>query len=475
MTNFETENMNIVGRLEEQRILSQALLDKEPQLIAVYGRRRIGKTYLIKSFFENRIKFVSLIGNKRLKTQHLLLQFRDVLLSSGLSKISLPIPNNWNEAFKLLSVVLENSSEPVAIFIDEVPWFDKAKSNFLGEFEHFWNSYGSSKENLKIILCGSATSWMLKKLIYNKAGLHNRFTTRINLKPFSLEETKEFITNNGIRLSERHILELYLAIGGVAEYLKWIKQSDSSVKIIEDLCFRSSGNLYTEYEALIPALFTESTKYDRLIEALSRKTFGLTFSELESGSIKGTTLKRMLSELELNSFISSYSPYGWGKLKLFRLTDPYLLFYHKWIKPVGKSGIVLPEHYWMQTFNSQSFRTWMGYSYETFCFTHVEYILKRLGISGMKVKASVWRSKKTKDGAQVDLVLERADRIINLCEIKYSSIDFIFDDKVEQELYRKLSIFKEENKIKYEVIPVLIASSKVINKNSTIEAIQEFR
>ncbi len=466
----------VVGRKEEQLILSKVLWNQEAQLVAVYGRRRIGKTFLIKSFFADKIKSINLIGSKRLKNKDLLSHFRDSIVTAGLVNTELPTPNNWNDAFKLLRLVLETNSDQILIFIDEVPWFERPKSNFIGEFEHFWNSYATNRENLKIILCGSATSWMLKKLIYNKEGLHNRFTARINLKPFSIQEANEFLLSKSIKLTSKNLLELYLSIGGIAEYLKWIDKANSSAVIINDLCFKTSGNLFEEYESLVPALFSDPEKYNRLILALTKKTQGSTFKELEqlSGVAKGTTLARMLTELELNSFVTAYTPYSWGNVKLYRLTDPYLIFYHKWIQSIKKQGVPVPENYWMQTFNSQSFRIWTGYSYETFCFTHISDILKQIGISGMRVKPSIWRSKLSKQGAQIDLVLERADHIINLCEIKFHTQPIVLDDKLENELMRKVSIFQEETKSKTEIVPLLISASEVINKGSSIMFIDKF-
>lgn len=471
--------LSIVAREKEQQILQTAFENEAPQLIAVYGRRRIGKTYLINSFFSGKLRSINLIGSKRLNTASLLKHFQDAILQSGISDHAVPLPQDWNDAFRLLKLILKGYSEPLLLFIDEVPWFDKPRSNFLGEFEHFWNTWAAQKNNLKIVLCGSASSWMLKKLIYNKEGLHNRFTARINLKPFSIIETKNYLESRGVHLLPQGLLELYLSIGGVAEYLNWIQSTDSTPVIVQKLCFNSQSNLLDEYEALIPALFSKADKYEALIGALSAKRQGITIEELESrkGIAKGTTLKRMLKELELNSFVTSYVPFAWGKRTLYRLSDPYLLFYHKWIKEVKKLGTEIPENYWQHTFNTQSFRIWLGYSYETFCFTHVSEILVKLGISGMRVLPSVWRSKRSPapmKGAQIDLVLERADKIVNVCEIKCHAGPIALDANLEQELYRKASLFQEETGIRHSVVPVLISSSQVINKGSSIRYVDGF-
>ena len=465
----------LIGREQEVALLKEALKKTKAQLIAIYGRRRVGKTFLVHSCCQSSKEalFIEIIGQKKAPLKKQLSNFYEALRRSELW-IDFPheVPKTWNKAFEMLTYLIENYKKPLNLFFDELPWLYTKKSMLVSELEYFWNSKWSRLENLNIILCGSASSWILKKIIHNTEGLHNRLSLILKLNPFTLAETSQFLKAKSIELSPLELVELYMCVGGVPFYLEWVKSKLSVSQNIQNMCFEENGILYKEYESLLEALFDSSKNHRQILSELSKNRQGLDYARIAKETKIGKTgsLSRALKELEASGFIRRFTPFaGAKKQSFYRLIDNYTLFYLKWIAAVKEKSIAIPKDYWIKQFNKQTYKIWTGYSFETVCFQNAQGILDSLKISGMAINASTWRSKdmRSSNGAQVDLVLDRADRIINLCEIKYTQTPFILDNKYDEKLREKQSIFQFETKTKRPIQTILISASGVINRTHT--------
>lgn len=273
--------MNMIGREQEIETLEKAMVSDRSELIAVIGRRRVGKTYLIRKFFEGRIDF-EMIGLKDGNKQEQLRNFSYRLQEVDSSNDSDHVPKDWLEAFHILTEYLQSlevSDRKKVVFIDELPWVATARSGFLTGFSYFWNSY-ASKHNIVVVICGSATAWMIKKVINNKGGLHNRVTRRISLNPFTLGETEAYFEARNISYNRYQILQLYMAMGGIPHYLDQVEGGKSAAQNIDEICFHPRGLLRTEFGNLYSSLFTHPERYELIVTALAGSWKGLTRAEL---------------------------------------------------------------------------------------------------------------------------------------------------------------------------------------------------
>ena len=433
----------LVGRQHEIRILQEAATCNLPQLIAVYGRRRVGKTYLIREVFKNSFTFQHAGAyNKSRKTQ--LYLFYQALLDAGLPKED-PAPKNWFEAFSLLKTVIRNSTQKKkVIFIDELSWMDTPKSDMIPALEHFWNAWASARNDVVLILCSSATSWIINKIIHNKGGLYNRLTGRIYLPPFTLAQCREFSQSRNLALSDTQLLELYMVLGGIPFYWDQLQKGYSVPQNVDYLFFQQNAPLRDEYTYLFASIFRNPAPYERIILALTKRRLGLTRNELlaSTGMSGSGTVSRYLQELEACGFIREYTCFG-KKTKdaLYQLTDPFVLFYHHFVSKKPKD-----PHFWTSLINTPALNTWCGLAFEQICLLHVDQIRKALGISGVLTNASSFLCKANPEegiiGSQIDLVLQRADHVINLLEMKYTQGPYTLTKKGNEELKIKLSDFR---------------------------------
>lgn len=418
--------MEITGRIPEQKILAAKLVTNEAELIAIYGRRRVGKTYLVRTFLKENIVF-EFTGIHAATAKSQLENFSQALQQVANSPIALAIPTNWLQAFMMLDNYVDTlpSDKPAVIFFDEFPWIETRKSGFLQAFDHWWNAYATKRSNLKVIICGSAASWMIDKIINNRGGLHNRVTQTIRLLPFTLAETQQYLQNKGVYLDQYSQLQLYMAMGGIPHYLRNINAGESSAQIIDRLCFAKDGILKNEFNNLYKSLFAHSENHELVIRALATKGLGLTRNEIikECDFTSGGTTSKILQELEESGFITRYIPFQKNvNESIFKLSDEYSLFYLKFIEHAKDSS----EGSWLRKFGTPAYWIWSGFSFESVCQKHVLQIKRKLGIEGVMTDASAWRSaaRNGEQGAQIDLLLDRQDRCINVCEMKFSSEEF---------------------------------------------------
>ncbi|MGI8600739.1 MAG: AAA family ATPase, partial [Chitinophagaceae bacterium] len=353
------------------------------------------------------------------------------------------LPQTWLEAFSLLITALERKKGKKIIFLDELPWLDTPKSGFIHSLEHFWNSWASARKDIVLIVCGSAAAWMLHHLVNSRGGLHNRVTHRIRLKPFTLAETEAYFKIKGAAFDRYSLLLLYMVMGGIPFYLEAVRTGESAAQNIDRLCFSEDGLLKGEFENLYRSLFLNADKHISIIEVLARKGKGLTREEIiiQTKLSDGGGLTRMLKELEESHFIRRYSSFGNKEYKsLYQLRDQYSLFYLQWIR--GSSSI--DANSWINGLDNPGQRAWSGYAFEQVCLSHVNSIKKALGISGVQSQTVAWKSAKGPKGAQIDMLIDRRDHVINLCEMKFSMNQFSIDKSYAEALRNKILVFKTE-------------------------------
>ena len=464
----------LIGREKEIKVLKEAFEGDEPQFLAVYGRRRVGKTFLIKTLFAEKIFFdMTGVNDKLLKTQFK--SFSIAIKATNPSAQFQQKTNNWLDAFQLLKAAIEQSDQlKKVVFFDELPWIDTPKSGFLTALEHFWNSWAAFRSDVLLIICGSSASWMIRKIINNKGGLYNRITGRIRLMPFNLYETEQYLNSRNVFLDRFQIVELYMVMGGIPHYLKQIKMGQSATQVIDALCFEKDGILHNEFTHLYQALFDSPEKHLSIITALATKRKGLTRLEilqLTSLPNAGSTT-RILDELEESNFIEKYVPIS-QKItdNVYRLTDYYSFFYLKYVQ---SNKIKKVESIWQLLSTSPSWYAWSGYVFENICLQHSYQIKKALGINGMHALIGNWQLKGQGivEGTQIDMLIDRADKIINVCEIKFTDTIFEIDKAYADNLRKKRDIFKATTKTKKSVFITMITTYGIVQNKHSIGLVQ---
>ena len=425
--------MDLIGRHAERATFDHCFKSSESRLVALYGRRRVGKTFLVRKYFEGKLRF-EISGLHNADMQEQLLHFSKTIADYGLYEASLNPATTWMEAFYLLAKLIDSmkSKKKKVLFIDELPWFDTQRSKFLMAFGHFWNDYCSKRSDILMIICGSAASWMIKKILKNKGGLHNRVSERIRLTPFSLHETQLFLRAKGIDLSRYDITQLYMTTGGVPFYLDAIRKGESVFQYVDRVCFKKDGILNGEYEELFQSLFDGSNNHYNIVATLADKKKGLTRNEIvdHSNLSSGGTLTKVLDELIESGFVQQVIPYQKKKTKaLYKLVDSFVIFYHKFMKDARVASMP----YWLNMVDKQSWISWSGLAFERLCHYHKDQIRKSLGLEAIYSEMSSWSN----DEAQVDLLIDRADRVINLCEIKFHRDEYAIDKTYAAQLRKK--------------------------------------
>lgn len=453
--------MNIIGRNIEQKKLERLVLSRKPEFLVVYGRRRVGKTYLIKNYFKEEFSFYS-TGVKNIKIKEELKIFYTALKKYSYKGSN--TPKDWFEAFSMLEELLESNEvrkvttqRKRIIFLDEIPWMDTPKSNFKSALDYFWNSYASTKENLLLIVCGSATSWILDNITSDKGGFYNRVTEKIQLLPFSLKECEDFLISNNIKWSKKTIMECYMVFGGIPYYLNLLDGNLSLHQNINDLLFIEGGSLYYEYDKLMSSLFKNHELHSQIISVLGKHHNGVLRNDLiNTYKLQdGAPLTKALKELEECGFIRKYTNYFKNKNdSLFQLIDSFTLFC---IEFKNKNNF----NNWLSNINTPKYHNWCGYAFEILALNHIKQIKEYLGISGIESKQFAYISKLKEKGAQIDLIIDRKDDVINLCEMKYTNNNFVIDKEYCEKIQNKLNVFASESKTKSSILITFITSEKL--------------
>ena len=461
----------IVGRNAEIELLNKILHDDKSHFVAVYGRRRIGKTYLIRETFNDRFTFQhSGLSEGSMKEQ--LFAFDSSLNDAGLNIKRKS--KNWLEAFDKLKEIIRNSNEKRKIvFIDELSWMDTPKSDLMVALENFWNGFASARKDIVLIVCASATSWMLSKVVHNKGGLYNRLTQQIHLQAFCLRECEEYIQSEGIALNREQILQYYMIFGGVPYYWGFIKKGLSLAQNIDHTLFDRNAPLRDEFKYMYASVFKNPETYIRIIETLGTKKVGLTREELITltGLSNSGDLTGKLEELESCGFIRKYYAFGMKKKNaVYQLMDCFTLFHFKFLQDEPTD-----EHFWTNQINTPAVNTWMGLAFERVCMHHVAQIKNKLGISGVLTAENSWYCKADPDhgvfGSQIDMLITRKDQVINLCEMKYSGSEYTITEKADKSIRNKMNDLRVLTNTKYAIYPTLITTYGLV-PNSYSDRIQ---
>ena len=442
--------MNIVGRKNEISEMKSMLNDKKAHMLAVIGRRRVGKTFLVRQVYEKEKAF-ELTGLNGADLHKQLTNFTLQMNHYFKTKEPFQKQDNWLLAFNQLSIALENKNskyKPV-IFFDELPWIAGKRSGFTEALAHWWNNWASQK-NILVVICGSAASWMIEHVVNAKGGLHNRITKLIRLVPFTLEETKEFFKAKKIKLTNNQIVQIYMSIGGIPHYLEQVKKGKSAVQNIQDMCFSKNGLLKNEFDNLYPSLFDNAENHVKVIKALASKSKGLDRQEIlkKTKMSDGGWFSRLLKELEESGFIESFQPLiKKKKTTLYRLTDEYSLFYINFVEGIKNND----EGSWVQISQTQKYKIWCGYAFENLCMKHIKEIKNALGISGVQSVIGSHLHRKNnvyEKGFQIDLLIDRKDDVINICEMKFYSDEFKISAEYAKNLRTKQEGLKAVTKTK---------------------------
>ena len=451
----------MIGRKKECMELEWICRRDESQFIAVYGRRRVGKTFLVRNFFKDGFAFCH-TGLQKGTFLEQLLAFRDSLVAYGY--VDCPPVGNWREAFECLKVLLSRCApDKKVVFIDELPWMDTPGSKFVMWLGHFWNSWASARKDIALVVCGSATSWIIGKIVKDRGGLHNRLTGQLLLEPFCLAECEAFMKERGMALARSAIVEYYMAFGGVPYYWSLIEPGLSVAQNIDRLVFARNGALRQEYGQLYASLFRNAHVHLMVVDALARRKCGMTRAEIADACdiSSGGTFAAVLEELEQCGFIRAYRE-PWRKTKgtSYQLMDNFTLFHQRFMIERGATD----EHFWQNSLNTPAVNTWRGLAFERICLQHVPQIRKALGISGVLTDTYAWRHVPDDiypNGVQIDLLLDRADNLINICEVKWSEQPFAISKEYADKLRLKAGVFSGVTKSRKGVNLTLVAPAGV--------------
>lgn len=454
----------IIGRKQEIEELNNLYNSGKAEFVAIYGRRRVGKTYLVKELFQNKMAFYHsgmspFDKERKIDMQDQLEAFYSSLTQHGMAESS--CPQTWMEAFRMLGQLLDELDDGgrQVIFIDELPWMDSPRSKFLVAFEHFWNTWGAWRDRVMLIVCGSATSWMLDNLINNKGGLYDRLTWQIKLSPFTLAECKTFFKRKGIAMSDYDLVEAYMIFGGIPYYLNYFQKGKSLAQNVDLLLFERNAKLDMEFQRLFGSLFVNPEAYMAAVRLLAKKHIGFTRIELAQslGVNPGGTFSKMLETLAASDFIESYHPFGHSKKEIrYKLTDPFCRFYLKFIDNQN----ITERSFWQHNQNMPSLNVWRGITFEQVCFEHVSQIKRALGVENVASKESAWivRGDNDHGGTQIDMLIVRDDRVVNLCEMKFLSKEYEPTADDEMKFRARIATLQEQLSFKQVVHLTLVTT-----------------
>ncbi len=453
----------IIGRKREKERLERAYLSSEAQFITVYGRRRVGKTFLIREFFsEKDCVFMHVTGKQGGLLKDQLQVFARALSRTFYDGTPLEPPTSWEKAFIKLTSLIEKSDKKVILFFDELPWLASRRSGLMDAITEYWNSVWAGMPKVIFVACGSSASWILEKIIYNKGGLYNRTTLEINLLPFKLWETREFLESEGVKLNDNHILSLYMAVGGIPYYLNYVLPGHTAQQTIQELFFDDNAPLQSEYNKLFESLFDGAHVYKKIIEEIAKTKKGIMRGNLEDlvkPLSSGGTLTKKLDALCDAGFIKAYLPWEKSIGRYYKVIDEFCLFYIRWITQY--KGDTFDQDYWVLQSQKPTYHAWAGYAFEAVCSHHIHQIVRALGITAANT-IGYWqyapRSKKER-GAQIDLLIDRTDDAITIVEIKYTDKPFEITKSYAEVLERKIAVFKKQTKPKKQLFLSMVSAN----------------
>ncbi|KPA09406.1 ATPase (AAA+ superfamily) [Candidatus Magnetomorum sp. HK-1] len=457
----------ILGREQEKSKLLKVLNSKQAEFLAIYGRRRIGKTFLIRHFFNKKGLYFELMGQHDTSYKIQLENFYIAILKTFQPDIPIKKPESWKEALSILTIFIKKHifDQKIILFFDELPWLATKRSGLLQALDYEWNTEWNQIDNLKLIVCGSASSWIIDNLINDKGGLHNRITGTIHLKPLTMKESAAYLKSKGVILKPIQLLELYMVMGGVPFYLNQVEKGKSSIQIINNLCFQEEGLLFNEFHRLFRSLFYHSDAHYKIIREIARKGNNISRKALieSTGYKSGGGLKKILNELKSSGFIKEFVPFNKKERDyVIKIVDEYTLFFLQWIEPLQSISPIIHPNYWLNASKEPKYRTWSGFAFEAVCMKHINQIIKSLKIENLAAGIGRWQfipSKGSKNnGAQIDLVIDRFDKSINICEIKFANEKYVISKSDAKNLVNKINVFESKTKTKKQIFLTMITT-----------------
>ncbi len=453
----------MIGRTEEIKIIRAAYESNHSEFVAVYGRRRVGKTFLVNEVFNYRFAFHAAgIEDGSRKMQ--LAAFRESLKRQGYPKC--PRLTSWISAFAELATMLEGlPTGRKVVFLDELPWFDTPCSGFLKAFEHFWNEWATSRKDVLLVICGSATTWIVNKILRSRGGLHNRVTRQIPLAPFTLKECEAFAEYKNLGFDRRQVMECYMTFGGVAYYWSILQEGQSAAQNIDRLFFGVADEMRNEFARLFSSLFKSSTRHVEIVRLLGRRKAGMTRDEIieSTGEKSSGDVSQCLEELVQCGFLVNTHPIRRKKKgSVYRLVDPYVLFYFRFVETWRGND----KMHWTHNYHAPAVNSWRGEAFERVCLLHADQIKKAIGIQGIESNVFSWRWRSPdagERGVQVDMLIDRADGIVDLCEIKYCEDRYLLDKEEDEKIRHRAEVFRRESGVRKAVQTILIVSHGVAN------------
>jgi uncharacterized protein len=471
--------MALIGRKVEIAMLEQVYASDRPEMVAVLGRRRVGKTYLIRSYFDEKIDF-ELVGlkegNRTKQLNNFAFSLRIAIRTANRSVELPPEPSDWLEAFQQLVTFLDelpDNGKKKVVFFDELPWMAQGRTDFLTGFSFFWNSYASKKQ-IVVIACGSATAWMVNKLLNDKGGLYNRVTRRLHLAPFTLAETEAFLHTRHIALDRYQIALLYMAFGGIPHYLDQLQIGKSAVQQIDDICFKPQGSLRHEFGHLFGSLFSNPLRYQQVVNVLGQTWKGMDRPEIvqKLGVKDGGWLSIVLEDLSLSGFINAYIPFDKKKKDtLYRLTDSFSLFHLQFISQLSPSE----SGKWDLISQTQAWKSWSGYAFENLCLQHIDAIKRSLGIDRIASRQTSFLQKGNAEfpGFQIDMLIDRNDQTINICEMKFVKDYFSLSKDEADKIRKRKSLFRQTTDTRKQLFITLVTPFGILPNSHTTGLIDQ--
>lgn len=441
----------LIGRTFEISQLQKCYSSNRAELVIVYGRRRIGKTFLVRQFFSNKLTF-SFVGGHDETTREQLARFAFAQQEQWHLPI-VPQFSNWSEAFRSLQQLLQTlpANERKVIFLDEMPWMDTPKSRFITALEAFWNGWAATRDDIMLVACGSSTSWMVEKIIGNQGGLFGRVTEQIYLRPFNLKECEQLMEAKCGQWDRYQIIQAYMALGGVPFYFDMLDSNQSVAQNIDRLFFENNARLANEFDQLYSTLFKRPENHISVVKVLALHPGGLTRKQISSlTGLSGGGLTNVLNNLTRCDIVDVFNQFHSKTQAVYHIVDLYTLFYLKHVVDNNTKD----RHYWSHHANSPSIYSWQGHAFEIIGLTHIDQIKLTLSIGGVATNCYAWHNK----DAQIDLVIERADRMINLCEMKYSGVPFVITKDYAERLRKKAGAFKSGTKTRYGLLTTLVTT-----------------
>lgn len=466
--------MSLIGREKEIQILEECFNSKQPEFLAIYGRRRVGKTFTIRQFFLKKkdAVFFNATGSKNGPLNEQINHFSEQIGEAFFGGVIPKQGKSWDETFRVLTDATKTvpHNRKIIIFLDEFPWMATKNSRLLQNLDYYWNQHWSKDNRIKLIICGSSASWVLDKIINNKGGLHNRVTQTIHLEPFSLRDAKRFLNKLGVKLNNKQVLQIYMTVGGIPYYLSKVKKGLSAVQNIENMAFSKNSFLLDEFDKLFSSLFDESDAYVDIVRTIASSRYGVRqeelFAKLEK-TTKGEGGLSKLKALEQSDFIMSFKPHFHKKKGIYyKVIDEYTLFYFNWIEPIRETLLShgLRKGYWQQSQIKNGWRIWAGYSFEAICYKHLAEVGDALNLSPTAIP-NTWRytplKGSTEEGAQIDLLFDRDDDAITICEIKNTDKPFAVDKEYANKLMNKVKVFKEKTRTKKQIFIAMISANGI--------------